>query len=816
MPSVVSKEVANLVTFSDEQPGQHVEVASISNGVAMSDMTPNVELAEFLSRPVRIYSYTWNEADPIATEHVILPWKLFFDDQRIKFKIHNYSFLRCNLKVKIVLNASPFYYGMSIAAYHPLPNFNRDNIVRDSGTKYFIPISQRPHLFFNAQNSEGGEMTLPFLFHRNWIRVQKISDFINMGDLNLFNFTQLQSANGASGSGVTVQVYAWAEDVQLSGPSVGLALQSRDEYDGPVSKPASAVAAAMGRLASIPSLRPWATAAQIGAEAVRNGAYTMGYSNTPVIDPQHAFKPVAAPPLASSEISFPFDKLTLDPKNELTIDPCIHGLKNIDELSIAHLVQKESYLTTANWSTTNAPDDILFSSAIAPGMYDCDNATQQKVYMTPMCWISQMFEHWRGDIIFKFRFVASQYHKGRVRIIYDPAGYAAGNIILDTVSTSVVFNEIVDLAKDTTIEVRVPYQQAISWMKTAVPTSATIPWSTSTSPTFSIDDNYQNGTIVMRVLTALTAPISSSSINVLVSVRGAPNLEFANPKDILDQKYTQMVVQSQDEYDDGATTTVVAGNASAVEHPCRYLMHFGEAVPSMRQLLRRLTLSKVFTIGLDSTHNTRISTFTLSRWPMPYGYDSNGYNAATSLVTTGPKGFNWCEHHPIPYILGAFLGTRGSVNWNFNVDVPNTIRTIRAYRNNNASKTPGFNDYTATTTGANRSIDEAFYATNTVGGAGGQTYTNQLTQAGLSVSIPNFSPFNFQRAFPSNVNGPGSDDGSSYDTFNLEVWSNPSSNGSVGRDFKMTASAGIGSDFTALFFLNVPTYWIMSAIPTPV
>jgi len=32
--------------------------------------------------------------------------------------------------------------------------------------------------------------------------------------------------------------------------------------------------------------------------------------------------------------------------------------------------------------------------------------------MTPMAWLSNLFANWRGDVIFTFKIIASQYHKG--------------------------------------------------------------------------------------------------------------------------------------------------------------------------------------------------------------------------------------------------------------------------------------------------------------------------------------------------------------------------------------------------------------------
>lgn len=786
----------------------------------MLDATPaNTSLSEFLSRPVRISTYTWAESDAIGTLTSIEPWHLFFNDARIKYKLNNYSFIQCDLKVKILINASPFYYGATLVSYEPLPNLamSYTSITRDAGTRYFIPYSQRPHLWIYPQNNEGGEMVLPFFLNKNWLRVQHYDDFKKMGKLSFMNVTALASANGATGAGVTIQVYAWAENVKLAGPStgLGLAVQTRDEYDGPVSRAASAVAEAAGSLRKIPMISHFATASEMGARAVAAGAHALGFTNTPVISDVQPFRPAAAPPLATSEISYPVEKLTMDPKNELTIDPAIAGLNSLDELSLKHIVQKESYLTTATFSTTNVVDDILFSSVVTPMMFAVEPVAQLKIFMTPVCWISYLFAHWRGDMIFRFRFVASQYHKGRVRISYDPSGYSGENIIADAQSTSVVFTQIVDLGKDTDVEIRVPYQQALAWLQsgTRYPITGWEPWSTSASPTFSHDDTKHNGTIVMRCLTQLTAPVTSSSIPIMVFVRGADNLEFANPTNLLEETstiFSYLPPQTQDMYDSGEQQ-IIAGGMIHPPAPERFLVNFGEAVTSLRQYLRRSTLVGVRPITADTTHPHALWYRLMTKWPPHPGYDASGFDVADKIVTIGTTmGYNYTNFHPIQYIAPAFVGTRGSVMWHFNLENTGPLEHIRVVRTPYLNATP--REYVMSSPVVNSSKFARFYR-STEAGTGGQALTNQITQAGISVSMPNYSAYKFQSTAPGNATFASSADGTGYDACLVEVAANGLAGPAPGNG-KLWMYASIGTDYQLLFFLNVPTMFAYSANPT--
>jgi len=632
--------VAETVAFHDTATGQSGGYHARLDAGSASDETVGVELQEFFRRPVRIGTFTWAESDAVATVRTFNPWALFFTDARVQYKLNNFAFIQCKLKVKVLINSSPFYYGSMYCGYQPLPNFTPSTISTDAGNRHLVLYSQRPCVWLTPQHNEGAEMELPFLYPRNWIDAQSAAAMVDMGQLSFINYTALQSANGVSSAGVSVAIYAWAEDVKLSGPSVGLATQGksrplRDEYGvGPVSSVASAVASTAGLLKNVPVIGKFATATQVGASAVSSIAKLFGWTNVPVIEDQKAFKPAPYPPMASTEIGYPIEKLTLDSKNELTVDPSAIGMSPEDELSVVALAQRESYLTTATWSTASTVDTILFTAQATPQLYDVAAQTKQaKVYLTPMAWVATLFTHWRGDIIFRFRIVASPYHKGRLRISFDPAGSSSSSIITDATTSNVVFTQIVDLGEDQDVEVRLPYQQALPYLLNPNLTEQNVQWSTSTTPPFMHAAGADNGTIVMRVQTALTAPVASSSINILVFVRAAENFEVANPRELpLTSPFTTQAKETP------------VGTGPPSDNETRNLVHFGETVASLRPVLRRFSM-----VGAD--HATALGTLYcaimmkhFTKVPPAYGFDTaGGLQSASGNLTTGPFKFNFCN-----------------------------------------------------------------------------------------------------------------------------------------------------------------------------
>jgi hypothetical protein len=800
--SAATNSIVNeTVTFNDSVVSDIGGVNVTPGQDTANDQTENIDLIRFLSRPVRIYNYTWQESDALGTVRTILPWNLFFSDARIKYKLNNFAFIQCRLKVKILINASPFYYGTTGVFYIPMQNFTPSTILPSVANRDLILYSQRPSAWLNPQDNQGAEMDLPFFYYKNWVNAQSANDIGGLGRLDFINYTTLQSANGASGTGVSVSVYAWAEDVKLSGPSAGLAVQADEYGQGPVQRVSSAVANTAKHLKSVPGIGAFATATEMGASAVSTVAKLFGFTNVPVIDDSVSMRPDPFPKLATTEVGYPIEKLTVDAKNELSVDGSVVGLTSEDEMAIPYLVQKQSYLTQTTWSSAQAVDTILFSSVVTPILYDFDPTTISgtKLFMTPMAWLSNLFNNWRGDVIFTFKIIASQYHKGRLRISFDPSGYGSENILNDANTSNVVFTKIIDLADSNEVEVRIPYQQAAAFLYNSDVINANPGWSTSNSPTFIYDGVQHNGTICVRVHNILTAPIATSSVQVLVFVRGAENLEFANPRN-LNSNLSPFKVQAD-----------VMGTSETTPLEQQYLINFGEQVSSLRTLLRRHSLSLSVMPPDNSTLDYYIFDKWFSRMPLSYGYDPYGIHSAKGLVTPASNfPFNFCLSHPITYIATAFVGYRGSTNWTINTNMGTNVGSIRVCRANDAYSN------TATVGSAGFSFASGSLSQNAQGmlnldeGSGGCALTNQNTNAGISVQCPNYSPYRFQSTNPSLASKPSSVDGSVYDLLKLELVTSASA--VPLKKMIINMYCGIGTDFGVHFFLNVPTFFYVAPV----
>lgn len=792
-------------TFIDENEGVAVGDATRTTIIDTSDGVVSADLGEYLARPVRIHTFQWSEADPMTILNDIDPWYNYFNNAAIKYKLNNFSFIRADLHLKFVINASPFYYGALRAAYQPLPNFKQlPNQYTGVDNQHFINYSQLPGVWLSPQHSEGSTMTLNFFYPKNWIRTQVAQDFRDMGKLRFLSYTTLQSANGVTGQGVTVQVYAWAENVELAGPSVGLALQG-DEYGvGPVSGPASTVARLAGLVKGVPIIGKFATATEMGANAISGIAKLFGFTNVPVIEPAQPVRPNPFPPMASSEIGYPVEKLTIDSKNELTIDPSAIGLPSTDELSIEYLCKKQSWLVNATWATTSVVDQPLFTARVTPALCDFDlSQTYSPTFMTPMCWVSQLFREWRGDIIFTFKIVASPFHKGRLRISYDPY-----NSSMQT-STDIGpqnFSVIVDLGAQDEVEIRIPYQQALPWLKVDNDLFGEKNWTTSGSPSFALNDLYYNGIVSVKVLTQLTAPVATAPVQIMCFAKAAENIEFANPTELPDPISNLSIQSGREEI---LPLSAPMGETHEIEVD-RTRINFGENIRSVRQLLRRSAINETFVSVTSGGQQNQFGYWRMTRFPVPFGYANSGLTQVVGLQNpTGTYNFNATRNTAYNWIAPAFVGQRGSMHLTFNAEANAPVRQFAFSRYNKGAGqvSRGIN----VNAGVSESQSSMFYLQTYPRSMAGTALTNQETCAGLSVSMPHMSPYKFQSTNPVNITNPPNDgtnqgDGSRDDQ-GILTWSMGNATGTPQTSqMKIHKYVGCGTDFSLYYFLCTPTF----------
>ncbi len=788
------------ILFEDEGTPEEIEtLPPLVDASYREDSDELADLASYLSRPVVIDSFTWNESDVFTTTpHTVYPWEAFFGNVFIKKKIENYARVNCTLKITIRFNASPFYYGLMRAIYDPL---NSSRFDPASGVD-LIPMSQTPGVYLQPQSASSVEMTLPFLWPNNWLDVTNTNEFHNMGKLFFEIYSQLRSANGVTGTGISVTTYAHAENVVIAGPTAKLALQS-----GVVSKPATAVAEYASYFSQIPYIGPFARAINIGASAVSAIAHMFGYSNPPVLDNVKPMRNIAFAEFANVDTSVPNEVLAIDPNNQVTIDNRVTGADATDDLAIANLVKRESYLSNTTWRSADSAGTKLFSIAVTPcpGL-DVAATSQTYLYHTPASFAGRMFRFWHGTMVYKFKIVKSKYNKGRLLIVWDPAGLVAPSGV-----ETAVFSKVIDLStEEDEFEFVVPYKSHWPWLMNKFTQNSL---NVRTDAVF--DNQEHNGTITVSVLNVLTGPATSPQVDVLVYSYGKEDMMFSGPRP-LPQNTTIFGVQSQ----------AIDGSAlSYAEHLPEITV--GERVASLRTLLHRASHSITQVAGVFGPAGSTLlagiyhTTNRFNRLPPEWGFaDAESFSWTTSILGTGNKRCNYARTHPINWVLSAFAGYRGSI-------------VAHASVNGEGGGSKGVNSiiidrtWASAIIGASASTRNANYDLRLVSdgqsylsyitsvdqdppmmstGQGGLTLTQGRTQMGCSAVIPQYNPCRFYPTWYKDIipNAAVRNAGTRlYDGFRVDL--NFHKNDTVTTEFpEIDLYYAAGVDFNPVYFVGVP------------
>ncbi len=780
------------------------------------DSDDGANLSNFLSRPVQINSFSWSETNTSVIQTSFNPWHLYFNDPAIKKKLDNYARIRCKLHLKFVVNASPFYYGLMRACYTPL--LGHDLYVSSQDQ---IKFSQMPGVYLEPANMTTAELELPFFWPNAWLDATVASDFSNMGKITYMLYAKLRSANAVASASVRIACYAWATDVEVAGLTTLASVQS-DEYEqtGPISGPASAIADIAGRLSQAPVIGKLATATEIGARAVSSVARAFGFSNPPVIDDVRPFAPKSFHAFSSVDTSVPADKLTLDPKNEVTVDASVTGYSDEDQLTIASLVQRESFVQGTLWDETAAENTVLWTAPVTPMVVgQATTGAQTTLNHTPAAYIGRAFSFWRGSITYRFKLVKSRYHTGRLIITWDPI------IQPGTDYETTTLTRVVDLQTEDEVVVTIPYKSRQAWLKT---TTVTNNFSNGPSPTFVPDQYANNGIIQVRVLTTLTGPAANAQIDILAYVSCGEDFRYAVPNE-LPTGVSAFALQSEEiACGDVVPADMLSSAASQDHNTFTELVTTGESIRSLRSLLHRASLADVQFAGEPrsgvATYHANGYKFLVNyfpRIPMGYGYNPDAYQWATRPIATGNAPFNFAPNHPLNWFLNCFAGYRGGVVHHFNID-PNggTVPSVAAERDGrNWVIQPTLNGRNRGTVGVDlaQSTGIATITTNTFYSGGvrgtsigqrGMSLTNAQTQAGLSVVSPQYSQWRFRAAYEpyrDTFNSVGSNE---KESVRLSITARCGDGNATGPWPVVNHYVAAGVDFSPIFFVCTPTLYV--------
>jgi len=702
------RSTEQITAFADEDAGWLTNVHSEYDETRDTVAAGDTGLGNFLERPIRALQTSWVVGQPLFTS--FNPWSTFQLNDAVNDKLGNYELLRYKLHMKVVISGTPFHYGRAIVSYNPLSGLDEVTVTRNFLDVDVIGASQRPHFWLNPTTNEGGEMCMPFFWYDNYLSLSK-ADAASMGEVSIKSLGNLLHANGGDDP-VTVTVYLWASDVVLTMPTsitdpttmqqnlvlVSQAgkqgngnnskrtkgkgntnqLNSGDEYgQGIISKPAAVIAKAAGVLEQIPMIAPYARATSMVADRIGKVAAIFGFSRPAVLTDIEPFKPNPTGNLANVDAADAVHKLTLDSKQELTIDSRTVGLDGVDQMGITDIACRESYLTSFTWQTSDAVDAILWNSYVTPNLFGINNT---ECHPTPMSMLAQMFRDWQGSIKFRFQIVKSQYHKGKMLVRYDPRSHSAN------IEYNENYSRVIDISAEDDFEIVVGWGQSDPFLECGPQMKENV---TNYGTTRLTTDSLQrfNGVLELNVLNSLVSPSVDSDITVNVFVSMCDDAKFAYPSadKLRNLHYFPQQTPVFQEHDNGQDNPgilisqsgmqgsssdmpmgatklqTIAEEGAPADHT--FEVFYGDVPVSLRDIFKRyIKIGTTIPSPPETTDTYRFTRYVRKIFPLYSGWDPQGIH--TSEVD-GTTKLNVIQTTPLNFMAPCYAGWRGSIRRKF-------------------------------------------------------------------------------------------------------------------------------------------------------
>lgn len=536
--AVVREPMATTTDSNDAE----VEIAKMANQVSMNpglllSATTGFkqDIVNFLEKPYPLQVGTFQSSDGPGTFPPVQLFKTITAIDIYGSKLKGALGLRATIVLKIQMNGDRFMQGRYIMGLLPMVTatqgtsagdyLNSINRMRQMlSTK--TSVTQLPRVEFDLNCDTEAILEIPYVSpYSHYAFNSKHGD---VGSMFLYPYVPLTT--GTTGSS-TCQYTIWCsmKDVEIVGPTLpqmagsnrrnprpagrvlkrGSVTEAEQEAAsiGPITSVLRSVAKTADIVAQIPMITAVAKPVSWATNILSQAANVFGWSKPLNIAPPMRMQHIWAPFWNNPDAADYSQPLSMMLNNSLETLPGMAGT-DVDETSIDYLKTIPAFATSVQWTTTASNGANLYTTRLAPANFVAtynDTGTDFAA-MTPVGFLSKMFNNYRGSLRFTIKIVKTEFHSGRLVFSYAPRQVDGPDFNLG--DSAYLHREIIDVRYGNEFSFVVPYCSVQQYRK--------------------VTDPY--GSIQLNVLNQLTAPASvNNSVTILIEVSGAPDLEFSFP-----------------------------------------------------------------------------------------------------------------------------------------------------------------------------------------------------------------------------------------------------------------------------------------------
>jgi len=567
--------------------------------LAIPKVSVQDNIKSFLSRPAFVGSFVFDPTnaanDTIYSSDV--PQANFYGASTDIFlsKLEGFAGMRATVVYKFVLAVERFAQGRLLIHYIP----GEYDVDHEKQHTYNLQMkTQQPRIEVNVNRDTMVEIKIPYVSPSTHYNLQTREGI--WGRI----FCSVYSPLVGLSAGINVNVFVSFEDIDLVIPTYGSPQGGELENEKKTSisvnlRRAKKIATDASR---IPLLSSIATPASWFLAAAENCASALGWSAAYNSDGLSRIGDYMNPYNLTCDGQRNSLPMGMSKDNEIDVLPGFAG-NNIDEMSIKFFATRPAYIDHFSIGTSDAVGAIAYNNIVSPAIFRTPIATHGSgvligsVYSaTPVGFLMNMTKYWRGSLVYSFKFVKTEFHTGKIEIVYQPYRLSA----VSYANTVYCPRHIVDIKDTDEFHVTIPYMQLT-------------PWS---------DSSIILGQLGVYVVSPLNCPTSvSSTIDVLIEVAAGDDFAIACPRNVMTMPMTyDTSPQSGLFSDDCRIKRFVIGDTERkplnldAERYC-----IGEAIRSVKQLASRFsrTLGVATVAGASTTFSAvEIKPMTIggSKW----------------------------------------------------------------------------------------------------------------------------------------------------------------------------------------------------------
>jgi len=529
-------------------------------------------IVDYLMKPIVIHSGSFSTSDTYSFfDSYSQPYAALTSAAGAMYlnKLKGYYGISMDMRFRMVINATKFQQGRYMIGWTPTASSQptTSNLKRiqfnelHNGT--LVQRTTIPHVEIDISTGTSAELLVPFASPNNFYPLSDPLagvDSYSLGWINVYPYSPLVSPAGSVVA--TYTLYISFENVRLFGaasPQSGLGdREVANKYNGPISSVTNAMSKGFKEFSSIPLLSSYANSISWVFDRASSVASIFGFN-----------KPIQGDCISKVQILNACSHTNVDGDSDVrtlslnqkpgTVQ--VDGLfgTDFDEMDFSYIVQKSAWYKTQSWALTDVVGTLV-SIPVGPS-YGAVAASNTVSY-TPVAFVSSCFFNWRGSLVYRFKFVKTEFHSGRLSFAFYPTDEVASY----TSDPYYVNRVIVDVRETTEVELTIPFIHRNMWQQF----------------------DKKIGVINIDIVDPLVAPATvSSTIDILIELAGGKDFEVSIPKEN-DRVVTTIVPQSG--LVDKSLYVATIGNTSVAMTPLvATATCVGDKITNFRAYLKRFS-----------------------------------------------------------------------------------------------------------------------------------------------------------------------------------------------------------------------------------